>query len=88
MEFRDFISKKADDTKMFIKEENEETKVYVEKTKSIDEQYFNIVNPETGLRFDIPMVSPVDPNYFFQYIYYMKLRERSPETFQNILNWE
>lgn len=88
MEFRDFISKKVDDAKMFITEENEETKVYVKKTKSIDEQYFNIVNPETGLRFDIPMVSPVDPNYFFQYIYYMKLRERSPETFQNILNWE
>lgn len=55
---------------------------------SPDDKYFQILNPDTGLRFDIPLLSPVDPNYYFQYIYYMKLREQSPEAFQKTLNWE
>lgn len=51
-------------------------------------EYFDTFDPETGLRFDIPMVSPNDPDYFYTYIYYMKLRDRAPETFERILNWE
>jgi hypothetical protein len=96
MEFRDFITKKSDDILRFTGNVNESgTDVNtaarsgpVDASNLTDEEYFNMLNPETGLRYDIPMVSPVDPTYYFKYIYYMKLKERSPDTFQKILNWE
>lgn len=103
MEFRDFITKKSDDILRFTGSVNESyTDVNTKAARSTqsgyagpagasnltDEEYFNMLNPETGLRYDIPMVSPVDPTYYFKYIYYMKLKERSPDTFQKILNWE
>ena len=53
-----------------------------------DNKYFEILNPDTGLRFDIPLLSPLDPDYYYNYIYYMKLRERSPETFNKLIGWE
>lgn len=99
MEFRDFITKKSDDILRFtgnVNESDPEVNTKAQSTQSgnagasnlTDEDYFNMLNPETGLRYDIPMVSPVDPTYYFKYIYYMKLKERSPDTFQKILNWE
>jgi hypothetical protein len=97
MEFRDFITKKSDDILRFTGNVNESDPDVNTKaghsgdagaSNLTDEEYFNMLNPETGLRYDIPMVSPVDPTYYFKYIYYMKLKERSPETFQKILNWE
>ena len=95
MEFRDFITKKSDDILRFTGNVNESDPDVNTKTAGpagasnlTDEEYFNTLNPETGLRYDIPMVSPVDPTYYFKYIYYMKLKERSPDTFQKILNWE
>ena len=51
-------------------------------------EYFDIIDPSTGVRYDIPMLASTDPDYFHSYIYYMKMRERSPETFERILNWE
>lgn len=96
MEFRDFVTKKSDDILRFTGNVNESDPDVNTAARSgpvgasnlTDEEYFNMLNPETGLRYDIPMVSPVDPTYYFKYIYYMKLKERSPETFQKILNWE
>ena len=96
MEFRDFITKKSDDILRFTGDVNESDPDVNTAAQSgpaggsnlTDEEYFNMLNPETGLRYDIPMVSPVDPTYYFKYIYYMKLKERSPDTFQKILNWE
>ena len=96
MEFRDFITKKSDDILRFtgnVNESDPDVNTASQSTQSgvsnlTDEDYFNMLNPETGLRYDIPMVSPVDPTYYFKYIYYMKLKERSPDTFQKILNWE
>lgn len=103
MEFRDFVTKKSDDILRFTGSVNEsDPDVNIKAARSTqagyagpvdasnltDEEYFNMLNPETGLRYDIPMVSPVDPTYYFKYIYYMKLKERSPDTFQKILNWE
>ena len=89
MEFRDFVTKKSDDILRFTGNVNESDHAgSVDASNLTDEEYFNMLNPETGLRYDIPMVSPVDPTYYFKYIYYMKLKERSPDTFQKILNWE
>ena len=103
MEFRDFITKTSDDILRFTGNVNESypgvNTAAARSTRSgfvgpadvsnlTDEDYFNMLNPETGLRYDIPMISPVDPTYYFKYIYYMKLKERSPDTFQKILNWE
>lgn len=99
MEFRDFITKKSDDILRFTGNVNESdpevniaapagTAGPADVSNLTDEDYFNMLNPETGLRYDIPMISPVDPTYYFKYIYYMKLKERSPDTFQKILNWE
>lgn len=103
MEFRDFITKKSDDILRFTDNVNESDPGvntaaarstrsgyagYADVSNLTDKDYFNMLNPETGLRYDIPMTSPVDPTYYFKYIYYMKLKERSPDTFQKILNWE
>jgi len=87
MEFREFLNKKFGITQEIkeIKEAQEN-----QETQEVNDNayYFNMLNPDTGLRFDIPMLSPVDPNYFFQYIYYMKLRETSPDTFKKLLTWD
>ena len=53
-----------------------------------DSYYFDIVNPQSGLKYAIPMLNSGAPGYFYKYINYMKLRERSPETFQKVLNWD
>lgn len=53
-----------------------------------DAYYFNIINPVSGFRYDIPMLSSTDPKYYYSYIYFMKLKERSPDTFDKILRWD
>lgn len=50
--------------------------------------YWNILDEDTGFRFDIPMLNSTSGTYFYQYISYMKLRERSEETFNKIMNWD
>ena len=52
-----------------------------------DQYYYNIMNPETGERFDILLLIKTNPTYYYKYINYMKIRERSPETFATIMNW-
>lgn len=92
MEFLDFLKKRSE-VKPVLNESGAPVSGSPVSTQPIniaspDDKYFQILNPDTGLRFDIPLLSPVDPNYYFQYIYYMKLREQSPEAFQKTLNWE
>ena len=53
-----------------------------------DHKYFMMMNPETGVRFDIPMLSALDPEYYFKYIYFMKMKEQSPDTFEKMLRWD
>lgn len=53
-----------------------------------DAEYFNIIDEETGKRFNIPLLDVNAPGYYHKYINYMQLRERSPETFAKILGWE
>jgi len=54
---------------------------------SVDTDYYNMLDPDTGYRFAIPMLDESAPGYYFRYIYHMKLKERSPETFNAIMNW-
>ena len=51
-------------------------------------KYFDTFDERTGLRFNIPMLSTIDPEYFFKYVRFMKMKERSPETFEKVLNWD
>ncbi|MDQ7001579.1 MAG: hypothetical protein Q9N02_02680, partial [Ghiorsea sp.] len=30
--------------------------------------YYNIVNPQNGMRYDIPMLTTRDPAYYYKYI--------------------
>jgi len=46
-----------------------------------------IVDPDTGLPYNVPNLDPEDPGYVQAYAYVMWLRETSPETFRQILNW-
>lgn len=50
--------------------------------------YWNIMDERTGVRYNIPMLNPLDPDYFYSYIYYMKIKEGSPRTFERIINWD
>jgi len=52
-----------------------------------DFEYFQ-EKDEDGLSFDIPLLSKTDPLYFRKYVYYMKLKEKSPETFKKVIGWE
>jgi len=63
---------------------------YLNKSKHVnkDDEYFSTVDPNTGKRFDIPMLSTSDPNYFVKYVEYMKIREKNPTRFKKILNWD
>lgn len=53
-----------------------------------DKAYFDTVDPDTGLKYDIPNLAPTDPDYYQRYVHYMKIREFNPRTFEKILNWE
>jgi len=53
-----------------------------------DIYYWNMKDPLTGHRYDIPMLNRMAGDYFYQYINYMKMRERSPETFETMMRWD
>lgn len=89
MDFRSFIQKTVHDKSRFLAEDEPTDNVTLgEVPGNPDSVYFNMVNPDSGLRYDIPMLSPVDPGYYFKYVYYMQMKEDSPETFNKIINWE
>jgi len=50
--------------------------------------YYNMLDPRTGQRYEIPMLTRMDPAYYYKYINFMKMKERSEETFSKILNWD
>ena len=47
-----------------------------------------MLDPASGLKYNIPMLDTATPGYYFKYVYYMKLKESSPDTFEKILNWD
>lgn len=52
-----------------------------------DNDFFAILDPATGYRYDIPMLDRGDPEYFFKYIHNMKILKNSPGTFKSIMEW-
>jgi hypothetical protein len=48
----------------------------------------NEVNPDTGLPYNIPMLSPGNPDYNYLYADIMRLKDESPETFNLLMKWE
>ena len=52
-----------------------------------DMKYYLMINPETGSRYDIPMVKITDPGYAEYYVELMKMKETNPTAFNNIINW-
>lgn len=53
-----------------------------------DRYYYNIVHPLSGMRYNIPLLSSTDPGYFYRYVEFMKMKERSPNTFERVMNWD
>lgn len=49
-----------------------------------DQQYFEMLDPDTGRRYDIPMISPVMEGYRHAYISAMRLRVTDPKTYNKI----
>jgi len=102
MQFRKFINDVKNDKKKFISEneipqEPEANTDHIPREDVANEigsetnenaRLFNMKDPDTGRRFDIPMLSRFSANYYYQYISYMKMKERQPDTFDKILNWD
>lgn len=53
-----------------------------------DSYYYNMIDPQSGYRYDIPMLTTLDPVYYFKYVRYMKIKEQSSDTFEKILRWD
>lgn len=53
-----------------------------------DQYYWNMKDPRTGDRYDIPMLDRMAGDYYSKYIEFMKTKESSPETFEKVLSWD
>jgi len=53
-----------------------------------DSEYFDEVDPDTGLKYDIPGLSYLDFDYFSEYVRYMKMKEKNPDQFKQIMDWK
>jgi len=53
--------------------------------KEID--YYNIINPETGVRYDIPFLEVSDDEYVKKYSDFMKIKLEDEEKFKELLEW-
>jgi len=59
--------------------------------EQIDKEFkrlYNIKNPKTGQRYDIPLLDINQPGYYFKYIDYMKMFEQDPAAFERMLRWD
>ena len=53
-----------------------------------NQYYYNMVNPQSGMHYDIPMLNTLDPEYYWKYVNFMKIKEQSEKTFDKILRWD
>jgi len=60
----------------------------IENLPNPDSYYYNMIDPKSGYRYDIPMLTTLDPVYYFKYVRYMKIKEQSSDTFEKILRWD
>ena len=89
-DFISFINNKKDQDQPSINENiiNEDELNYGGVANSADlETLWNTLNPETGMRFEIPMLKFMDNDYKLKYIEYMKMRQDDPEAFERVLQW-
>lgn len=82
------IQNAIEDLNNFLDSLHEESKQKEPKYTKDFNYYANIVNPETGKPYIIPMLDYTDPEYVNKYVEYMKLKEEQPETFKKIMNWD
>jgi len=68
-----------------IKDQKNQTESSVVKD---DSYYFDLKDPRTGLRYSIPMLDTLSPTYYYDYVHYMKLKEKSPDTFEKVMRWD
>lgn len=54
--------------------------------KKDDNYYFDILDPKTGMRYNIPLLEKTG-SYYQDYVHYMKIKETSPSTFDKIMSW-
>lgn len=59
-----------------------------EKNRKEFEELYNEKNPNTGLRYGIPMLNTTDPDYPKKYANMMRMKRRDPAQFDKILNWD
>ncbi len=52
-----------------------------------DSYYFGLVDENTGFKYNIPLLDASAPGYYFKYVYYMRLKERSENTFSQLMGW-
>ncbi len=60
----------------------------IKKLPNPDSYYFHMLDPKSGYRYDIPMLTTMDPVYYFKYVSCMKMKEQSPDTFEKMLRWD
>ena len=85
MLFEDIIKKAR---KNPVHENTEVTEINSNKPSKTLLERMNEVNPDTGLPYNIPMLSPGNPDYNYLYADIMRLKEESPETFNSLMKWE
>ena len=53
-----------------------------------DKKLFNTMNPDTGKRYEIPMLSKTDHDFRENYIEAMRLSIEDPQAFKRMLDWK
>jgi len=53
-----------------------------------DNKLFNTVNPQTGKRYEIPMLDKNDHKYRELYIEAMRLKKEDPDSFERMMDWK
>ena len=53
-----------------------------------EKRLFNIMDPKTKKRFEIPMLSKDSHSYRQDYIEAMRLKEEAPESFARLMEWK
>ena len=53
-----------------------------------DKKLFNTMDPKTGKRYEIPMLSKNSYNYRENYIEAMRLKIEDPQSFERMMDWK
>ena len=53
-----------------------------------DKKLFNIMDPKTKKRYEIPMLSKTSHDYRENYIEAMRLKIEDPQSFERMMDWK